>query len=126
MNVAQLEELPVGSKVRDGSMDIWSKDDEGLWSWDEESAGDTFKRWTSARLKGYYAGDITLEYRAPENEAVSVPEVAGVWLVAYDWKGYDMSLKAVFPGDQELEARRWSDVNYNSADVVFVPFGEVE
>lgn len=48
----------------------------------------------------------------------------GVWVVITAYKGYDECLHAVFPGDQELEARRFSD-NQGYGDVVFIEYGEV-
>lgn len=48
---------------------------------------------------------------------------AGVWLVITDKGGYDEYLHAVFPGDQELEARRYqADLTYG--DVQFEPFAK--
>jgi hypothetical protein len=51
-------------------------------------------------------------------------ETNGVWIVVQNWRGYDESTMAIFPGDQELEARRFSDEK-GYGDVVFASFGEV-
>jgi hypothetical protein len=50
--------------------------------------------------------------------------VSGVWII-YGTDLYSETLMAVFPADQELEARRWADELGYTVNIKHVEFGAV-
>ena len=51
--------------------------------------------------------------------------MSGVWII-YGIDPYSPTLMAVFPADQELEARRWADELGYQVKIKHVEFGAVE